>query len=235
MFRSIIFNIVLFVAMAVYLLFGVFFWWADKDTIFKYWFGFSRMFRFITEYVGGITYTIEHPENLLNGREIYAVRHESMWETLALTTHFKRPVFVLKQELYNIPMFGHLADRAGSIFINREDGLHALISATKKISKALDEGCQVIIFPEGTRMPSGTFVPLKRGIAFFYKNNHCPVVPIVHNSGKFWSRRSFRKYPGNITVKVFPKVEEGLSQDEFMDKLNDIFRSEVEKESQIKE
>ena len=83
MFRSIIFNIVLFVAMAVYLLFGVFFWWADKDTIFKYWFGFSRMFRFITEYVGGITYTIEHPENLLNGREIYAVRHESMWETLA--------------------------------------------------------------------------------------------------------------------------------------------------------
>lgn len=230
MIRSILLNIVLFVSMSLYVLCGIFFLPFSEDVVYKYWFIFSRMFRFIVKYVGGIDFKIENEQYLkTKGRVIFAARHESMWETIVLISFFPRPVFVMKKELHDIPLFGLLADKVHSIFVDREHGLKALIDVSRQISEALDEGRQVIIFPEGTRMPSGEFVPLKRGISLFYKKNDCKVVPIIHNSGKFWARRSFKKNPGTITVKIMEPIEPGLPQDKFMDRLNNTFQVEISK------
>ncbi len=230
MIRSIVLNFVLFVVMALYVFCGIFFLPCSEDVAYKYWFGFSRMFRFIVKYVGGIDFKIENEEYLQNqGRVIFAGRHESMWETIVFISLFPKPVFVMKKELGDIPIFGRLAQKVHSIFVDREHGLKALIEVSRQISVALDDNRQVIIFPEGTRMPSGEFIPLKRGISLFYKKNNCRIVPIIHDSGKFWPRRSFRKNPGIITVKIMKPIEPGLSQDEFMDKLNSIFQTEISK------
>ena len=34
-----------------------------------------------------------------------------------------------------------------------------------------------------------------------------PVIPVAHNAGEYWSRNSFLKYPGTITVKIGPVIE----------------------------
>ena len=34
-----------------------------------------------------------------------------------------------------------------------------------------------------------------------------PVIPVAHNAGQFWGRRSFLKYPGTITVRVGPAID----------------------------
>ena len=230
MIRSTFLNIVLFVTMSLYVCCGIFFLPFSEDIVYKYWFVFSKMFRFISKYVGGIDFKIENEQYLkTQGRVIFASRHESMWETIALISLFPKPVFVMKKELHDIPLFGLLADKVHSIFVDREHGLKALIEVSRQISAALDDGRQVIIFPEGTRMPSGEFVPLKRGISLFYKKNNCKVVPVIHNSGKFWARRSFKKNPGTITMKFMEPIEQGLSQDEFMDRLNSTFQTEISK------
>jgi len=230
MIRSIFFNVVLFVSMSLYILCGVFFLPFSENIAYKYWFAFSRMFRFIVKYVGGIDFKIENEQYLrTQGRVIFASRHESMWETIVLISLFPKPVFVMKKELHDIPLFGILADKVHSIFVDREHGLKAIIEVSRQISEVLKRGSQVIIFPEGTRMPSGEFVPLKRGISLFYKKNDCKVVPVIHNSGKFWARRSFKKNPGTITLKFMEPIEPGLSPDEFMDRLNDTFQTEISK------
>ena len=230
MIRSIFLNVVLFVSMSLYVLCGIFFLPFSEDVVYKYWFAFSRMFHFIVKHIGGIDFKIENEQYLkTGGRVIFASRHEAMWETIVLICFFQKPVFVMKKELHDIPLFGLLADKVNSIYVDREHGLKAIIEVSRQISEALDRGCQVIIFPEGTRMPTGEFVPLKRGISLFYKKNNCKVVPIIHNSGKFWARRSFRKNPGTITVKITEPIEPGLSQDEFMDKLNITFQTEISK------
>ena len=217
MIRSIFLNVVLFFAMSVYVFCGIFFIPFSEDVVYEYWFRFSRMFRFISKYIGGIDFKIENEQYLkTSGRVIFASRHESMWETIAFISLFPRPVFVMKKELHDIPVFGQLADKVHSIFVDREHGLKALIEVSRQISVALDDGRQVIIFPEGTRMPVGEFVPLKRGISLFYGKNNCSIIPIVHNSGRFWARRSFKKNPGTITVRIMEPVPPGLSQDEFM-------------------
>ena len=230
MLRSILLNVVLFTAMSVYVLSGIFILPFSENVAYKYWFIFSAMFRFIVKYVGGIDFKIENSQYLkTQGRVIFASRHESMWETIALISFFSRPVFVMKKELRDIPLFGQLSDKVHSIYVDREHGLKALIEVSRQISSALDDNRQVIIFPEGTRMPSGEFVPLKRGISLFYKKNNCKVIPIMHNSGKFWPRRSFKKNPGTITIKLMEPIEPGLSQVEFMDRLNGIFHTEISK------
>lgn len=230
MLRSILLNIVLFVFMFVYVLCGIFVLPFSASIGYKYWFIFSDIFKFISKYIGGIDFVIENDQYLkTDGRVIFASRHESMWETLAFISLFPKPVFLMKKELHNIPLFGWLSDKVNSIYVDREHGLRAIIDVSRQISEALDRGCQVVIFPEGTRMPSGEFVPLKRGISLFYKQNNCKVIPIVHNSGKFWARRSFKKNPGTITMKFMEPIEPGLPQDEFMDKLNSIFQTEISK------
>ncbi len=230
MLRSILLNTVLLIFMSTYVLCGIFVLPFSENIGYKYWFIFSAIFRFVVKYVGGIDFKIENEQYLKKqGRVIFASRHESVWETIALISFFHRPVFVMKKELHDIPLFGCLADKVHSIYVDREHGLKAIIDVSKKISEALKDDRQVIIFPEGTRMPSGEFVPLKRGISLFYKKNNCQVVPVIHNSGKFWARRSFKKNSGTITVKFMEPIQPGLSQDEFMDKLNGIFRTEISK------
>lgn len=187
------------------------------------------MFNFIVKYVGGISYEIENEKNIINDRAIFTIRHESMWETLALFCLFKRPVFVMKKELRNIPIFGILAEKVHSIFVDREHGLKSLVDVSHKISDALERGSQVIIFPEGTRVPHGECVPLKRGIALFYKKNNCDVIPVMHDAGFFWPRHSFVKKSGTIKVKFMDAIPAGLDQDEFMNKLNHVFETEIKK------
>jgi 1-acyl-sn-glycerol-3-phosphate acyltransferase len=87
----------------------------------------------------------------------------------------------------------------------------------------------VVIFPEGTRMACGEYAPLKKGISLFYKKADCPVVPVIHNSGRFWPRRGFVKKPGVVVVKFLDPILPGLSKDEFIDKLNYVFSTEIEK------
>jgi 1-acyl-sn-glycerol-3-phosphate acyltransferase len=78
-------------------------------------------------------------------------------------------------------------------------------------------------------MASGEHAPLKRGIVWFYEKANCPVTPVIHNSGKFWPRHGFIKKPGTITVKFHDPIYPGLSRDQFMNKLNEVFRKEIER------
>jgi 1-acyl-sn-glycerol-3-phosphate acyltransferase len=34
-----------------------------------------------------------------------------------------------------------------------------------------------------------------------------PVIPIAHNAGVFWRRRSLKKYPGTIQVVIGPPIQ----------------------------
>jgi 1-acyl-sn-glycerol-3-phosphate acyltransferase len=189
----------------------------------------SRILGFITAKIGGIRFVIENEHNIINEPAIYAIRHESTWETLMLIYKFKNPIFVLKQELLNVPLFGTLSKKTGTIAIDRSNGTRSLIGVLGKVEDSIANGHTVVIFPEGTRMSYGKFVPLKRGIALFYKKANCPVIPVIHNSGCFWPRRGFIKKPGVITVKFLDPIAPGLSKDEFMDRLNNIFDTEIKK------
>ena len=145
---------------------------------------------------------------------LYACKHESMYETAEMLRLFFDPAVVFKRELLRIPGWGWVAERHGVIPIDREAGagaVRALLTAAKQVRAA---GRNVVIFPEGTRVPHGEAPPLKAGFAGLYKALGMPVVPIAMDSGRVWPRRSFIKRPGVVTFRLGEPIPPGLPRDD---------------------
>ncbi|MEK9662695.1 MAG: 1-acyl-sn-glycerol-3-phosphate acyltransferase [Alphaproteobacteria bacterium] len=76
--------------------------------------------------VVGLRHEVRGLENLPDGPVMFAVKHQSAWETLALNLVLRDPAFVLKQELTRIPGFGWILHRTGNIAVDRDGGSAAL-------------------------------------------------------------------------------------------------------------
>jgi 1-acyl-sn-glycerol-3-phosphate acyltransferase len=84
------------------------------------------------------------------------------------------------------------------------------------------EGRQLIIFPEGTRRPVGAEPRYKFGVAQVYVDCEVPCVPAALNSGLFWPRRTFLRYPGTLVVEFLEVIPPGLTRDEFLKKIEGV-------------
>ena len=163
-----------------------------------------------------LTHRISGLENLPAGPVIFACKHQSSWETLAFSRLFPNSAIVLKRELLFIPIVGWAMARVGNIAVERGDGAAALRGLVRQAKAAIADGRSILIFPEGTRTPVGSQRPYQVGTAALYRQLGVPVVPVALNSGLFWGRRQFIKWPGVIDVEVLPPIPPGLRREAFM-------------------
>src|SRR5258708_9212675 len=125
----------------------------------------------------------------------------------------------MKRELMWIAFFGWYGWKAGMIAIDRSKGSQALAEMNARARRELARNRPIIIFPEGTRRPSGAEPRYKYGVARLYSELGVACVPIALNSGLFWPRRSMRRYPGTILVEVLDPIPPGLGQEAFFERL----------------
>jgi 1-acyl-sn-glycerol-3-phosphate acyltransferase len=156
-----------------------------------------------------------------SGAVLVACKHMSMWDTLAMLYILPDPAIVLKRELLKIPFYGWYARKAAMISVDRSAGASALRKMTEAAKKALADGREIVIFPEGTRKSPGAEPDYKPGVAALYAQLQVPCVPVALNSGLFWT--GFKKNEGRIVVEFLPPIPAGLKRVAFMAKLeNDI-------------
>jgi len=153
------------------------------------------------------------------GPLLVASKHQSMWETFALLPLFADPAFILKRELLWIPFFGWYAWKAGMIPVDRGKRSLALAKLAVDVGEELARNRQIVIFPEGTRRAPGAEPSYKYGVVHLYAEEGVPCLPIALNSGLYWPRRSFRRYPGTIVVEVLDPIPPGLDSREFSERL----------------
>ena len=184
----------------------------------RYWMaaGWCRATLHTVRWLNGIRYKIEGYENLPNGPAVLLSKHQSAWETLAFPAIMPRPLcYVFKRELLYVPFFGWALGMLKMVHINRKEGKYAFESVIKQGKQRMAEGAWVIMFPEGTRTPTGKQGKYKTGGARFAIATGAPVVPIAHNAGRVWPRNSFLKYAGIVTVSIGKPIEtKGLTPDE---------------------
>ncbi len=161
-------------------------------------------------------------QNIPQGAALIASKHQSAFETFALAPLMPDASLVLKQELNRIPLFGWWTRKLGMVSIDRSRGVRALKQVAESAQAAFDEGRQLIIFPEGTRRAPGAPPDYKAGAAHIYTSCDVPCVPVALNSGLFWPRRSFVKYPGTIVVEFLEPIEPGLDRRAFMARLEQV-------------
>ena len=164
---------------------------------------------------------------------LYAIKHESFFEAIAMAHTFDYPAGVAKQELFDIPGWGRAGKAYGLIPVARDQGAKALRAMMAAAKPALAAGRPVVIFPEGTRVAHGTRPPLRSGFAALYKLLKLPVVPVAVDSGPLYKHGL--KRPGTITWHFGELIEPGLPREEVerlvhegINALNPPERSEVD-------
>jgi len=134
---------------------------------------------------------------------IFCANHLSTFDIIAIYTAIDRPIyFIAKKELQNVPFLGWYMQLSGMIFIDRSNKEKA-ISSMRHAGKMINNGKNIITFPEGTRSKSGKIGLFKRGSFIIALEGEIPIVPIaIKGSEKINPNRSFLLNKGVIQISV---------------------------------
>lgn len=175
--------------------------------------------------VAGTRVELRGLEKIPRGALLVAAKHQSVWETFTLLTLFADPAYVFKHELQWIPIFGWYAWKSDMIPVDRAARGGAVAGMIVRARAELARGRQIIIFPEGTRTAPGAPPAYRQGIVQLYAAAGVPCVPIALNSGIFWPRRKFLRYPGTIVLEVLDPIPPGLDAQVFAHRLQQAIES----------
>ena len=214
--RALAFNLAFFLGTALFAIVGLPLLLAPRRIVMAFGRFWSAAMLGLLDFLVGARSETRGRDNLPAGGCLVAMKHQSAWDTLILPVALGDPAVVLKRELLLVPFYGWYAARAGSIPIDRSGGAGALRRMVARAKPAASQGRPVVIFPEGTRTAPGRKRPYQPGVAALYHALGLPLVPAAVNSGLFWGRRSFHKYPGRITLAFLEPIPPGLPRREMM-------------------
>jgi 1-acyl-sn-glycerol-3-phosphate acyltransferase len=223
--RSLVFNLLFYLALVTLMLAALpMMLISHRAVLFmaKTW---GRVSLFLLRVICGTRVEWRGLEKIPPGGCLVAAKHQSTWETFALVPRFAEPTFIIKRELIWVPLFGWLAWRAGMIPIDRGARAKTLPKLLARTRAALQEGRQIVIFPEGTRRAPHAEPTYKFGVARIYAGAEAPCVPVALNSGMFWPRRRFVRHPGTIVVEFLDPIPPGLSATTFFRRLEEVIET----------
>ncbi len=154
--------------------------------------------------VAGTPVAAEGLERIPAGQPVvYASNHTSMFDIWALAATLPGSTrFVAKQELGRIPILGLAMQRAGHILIDRFNRARAF-EAYDRAAATIHSGISAIVFPEGTRSPTGELLPFKNAPFGLAIAAQVPIVPVyVHGTYRILPRGSLRLRPQPIRLLV---------------------------------
>ena len=161
---------------------------------------------------------IKGKENIINNQKFFiAASHQSMFETFYLQTIFNSPVFILKKELLQIPIFGWYLKKIGSISINRNKVSKDNLGFFEDILKIVNSSNRpLIIFPQGTRVLPDDRPAFKKGATRIYQELNIACQPVAINSGYVWPKKGLKKSHKTITVSILTPINSGINKENFL-------------------
>lgn len=217
--RSIIFNIIFYVNLALFLILGSWLFLCPRMWAIRALQVWARSSLWLLKLICNIDIEVRGRENILAEPCLVAGKHQSFWETFAVLPLFDDPCMVLKRELTFIPLFGWFCLKFKMISVERSAGSAALRKLVARGKQEIARGRAIIIMPEGTRRGPDDSPDYKPGAAALYSALDVPCVPFGLNSGLFWPRRKFLRNPGTIVVEFLPAIPAGLPRKEFQKRL----------------
>ena len=161
---------------------------------------------------------IKGSENIINDEKFFiASSHQSMFETFFLQTIFNSPIFILKNELMRIPVFGWYLKKIGSISIKRDKITKDNLNFFEDVSEMIHNSRRpIVIFPQGTRVLPGDRTPFKKGASRIYEKLNILCQPVAINSGYVWPKKGVKKTNKVITISILKPIGPGLRKEKFL-------------------
>lgn len=171
--------------------------------------------------LAGVEVEVEGAEDFVPDRpQIVVANHTSWFDVFAVAAHFPGAYhFVAKQELARIPIFGAAWIACGHIAIDRSDLSSAVASLERAAEKIRKDDATIVMFPEGTRSPTGELQPFKKGAFMLALKAGVPVVPMgIQGSRDVMPKHHWLVRPGRIRIRI----GEPLSVDDYTVKKRDV-------------
>ncbi len=174
--------------------------------------------------------SIKGKENIITNKKFFiAASHQSMFETFFLQTIFDSPIFILKNELLRIPIFGWYLRKLGSIAIKRDKISKDNLGFFEKIKKKIEKSnSPLIIFPQATRVLPSERPPFKKGVGRIYEELKIDCIPVAINSGYVWPKKGKKNSFKEIVISILEPIEPGLEKDDFTKNLENKIYSELD-------
>src|SRR5512133_1062611 len=148
----------------------------------------------------------------VKGPLIVAANHRSFLDPFVIgaSLPWSRPMcYVAKRELFEKRWQGWLLSRVGAFPIRRGESDEDAMTTARMV---LERGGTICIFPEGTRIRSGSLATPKRGVGRLALQTGASVLPVaVHGTERV--RRGWRIYPRKVRLRMgrpmtFPRAEQ---------------------------
>jgi 1-acyl-sn-glycerol-3-phosphate acyltransferase len=217
--RSIVFNVLMYLAMAVLAVAFAPLVLIDGDRAFWAVHVYCRYVRWSADLLLGLRTEVRG--KVPTDEVLIASKHQSFLDIIMIVSVLPRPKFIMKKQLLWAPFLGWYAKRIGCIPVDRGKRGEAIEKMVRDVEAGRTTPGQLIIYPQGTRVAPGVPRPYKIGTAVLYRQLGQPCVPAATNVGVFWPRRGILRRPGLAVVEFLPRIDPGLAEDEFMDRLRD--------------
>tara|TARA_Y100000746_G_scaffold210794_1_gene201334 strand:- start:159 stop:743 length:585 start_codon:yes stop_codon:yes gene_type:complete len=169
-------------------------------------------------------------ENIIKNEKFFiASSHQSMFETFYLQTIFNSPIFILKNELLKIPIFGWYLKKIGSISVNRDKITKENLGLIEKIKDSVSKSNRpILIFPQATRVLPDERIPFKKGVGRIYKELNIKCQPVAINSGRVWQKNNILKSNKSVTISILNFIDPGLDSKDFISRIEKNIYSELD-------
>lgn len=154
-----------------------------------------------------------------SGEVIVAAKHQSFLDIMMIFTALPKAKFIMKREILWTPVIGLYAMRLGCVAVNRGKRGAAIDKMLADVEQGAVEAGQLIIYPQGTRVPPGEKRPYKIGTALIYEQTGQPCAPVATNVGLFWPKKGIIRRPGTAVVEFLPHIAPGLDKEAFLERL----------------
>jgi 1-acyl-sn-glycerol-3-phosphate acyltransferase len=204
---SILFTVYLFISVFFYGVAALLARAVSRNRSYRVAVNWARTTLYLLKHLCGLDYAVTGKEHLDRENSIVLVKHTSSWETIAQFVIFPKQTWVMKRELLWAPVLGWVLRIYRPIAIDRKAGRVAVEQVITQGRDRLEDGDWIIIFPEGTRVAPGKVSRYGLSGALLAIDTGRPVIPVAHNAGEFWPRRSWHKRRGTIRVVIGAPIQ----------------------------
>ncbi len=222
--RSLVFVILIYAAMPIL---GLIFFvpaLVSRDWAFKACHSYCVFVRWLAPWLIGLRTEVRGTPPV--EEVMVAAKHQSFLDIILIYGALPRAKFIMKRELMYAPVIGQYALRLGCVPVDRGKRGAAIAKMLDDVAKDRDKAGQLIIYPQGTRVAPGAYLPYKSGTGALYEQLNQPVVPVATNVGLFWPRKGIWRKPGLAVVEFLDPIAPGLPKSSFMNELEKIIEDQ---------
>jgi 1-acyl-sn-glycerol-3-phosphate acyltransferase len=167
---------------------------------------YARAWSFLILRTTGVRVTVRQRAPLEpEGSYIFASNHQSIYDIPIVFASLPRQLRIIaKASLGKFPFLGWHLKWTGHLLVDRERPGPGIL---KKMSRLVNDGASLIVFPEGTRSRDGVVAPFKGGLFLLAIDADMPIVPVsVAHSRHVMLKGRLMTCPGDVTLTIHEPI-----------------------------